>query len=47
MPTTIAGAEAGITQWRKGRYSGKVDPNTFERMGLDLNFGQDVTKWPD
>ena len=37
-PTTIAGAEAGIIQWRKGRYSDKIDPNTFERMGLDLNF---------
>jgi hypothetical protein len=37
-PTTIAAAEAGLTQWRKGRYSDKVDPNSFERIGLDLNF---------
>ena len=37
-PTTIAAAEAGLTQWRKGRYSDKIDPNSFERIGLDLNF---------
>ena len=37
-PTTIAAAEAGLTQWRKNRYSDKIDPNSFERIGLDLNF---------